>query len=137
MENLKNVDAEEEADSFINKLNNELQGEDLNENMEKKKRDEAAFKEQKNRELKRVQGNDVIEERKDDEDIQNEIKRLQNGEQFDAYTDSIKQRQIIQRDLDQATNNEERDALMKKMEDLDATVRRQLENEQKSADAIL
>lgn len=137
MENLKNVDAEEEADSFINKLNNELQGEDLNENMEKKKRDEAAFKEQKNRELKRVQGNDQLDERKDDEDIQNEIKRLQNGEQFDAYTDSIKQRQIIQRDLDQASNNEERDALMKKMEDLDATVRRQLENEQKSADSIL
>ena len=137
MENLKNVDAEEEADSFINKLNSELQGEDLNENMEKKKRDEAAFKEQKARELKRVQGNDVLEERKDDEDIQNEIKRLQNGEQFDAYTESIKQRQVIQRDLDQATNNEERDALMKKMEDLDATVRRQLENEQKSADAIL
>ena len=44
MENLKNVDAEEEADSFINKLNSELQGEDLNENMEKKKRDEAAFR---------------------------------------------------------------------------------------------
>ena len=105
--------------------------------MEKKKRDEAAFKEQKNRELKRVQGNDQLDERKDDEDIQNEIKRLQNGEQFDAYTDSIKQRQIIQRDLDQASNNEERDALMKKMEDLDATVRRQLENEQKSADSIL
>ena len=105
--------------------------------MEKKKRDEAAFKEQKNRELKRVQGNDQLDERKDDDDIQNEIKRLQNGEQFDAYTESIKQRQVIQRDLDQATNNEERDALMKKMEDLDATVRRQLENEQKSADAIL
>ena len=92
MENLKNVDAEEEADSFINKLNSELQGEDLNENMEKKKRDEAAFRDQKNRELKRVQGNDQLDERKDDEDIQNEIKRLQNGEQFDAYTDSIKQR---------------------------------------------
>ena len=137
MENLKNVDAEDEADSFINKLNSELQGEDLNENMEKKKRDEAAFRDQKNRELKRVQGNDQLDERKDDEDIQNEIKRLQNGEQFDAYTESIKQRQLIQRDLDQATNNEERDALMKKMEDLDATVRRQLENEQKSADAIL
>ena len=137
MENLKNVDAEEEADSFINKLNSELQGEDLNENMEKKKRDEAAFRDQKNRELKRIQGNDQLDERKDDEDIQNEIKRLQNGEQFDAYTESIKQRQIIQRDLDQAKDNSERDALMKQMEDLDATVRRQLENEQKSADAIL
>ena len=137
MENLKNVDAEDEADSFINKLNSELQGEDLNENMEKKKRDEAAFRDQKNRELKRIQGNDQLDERKDDEDIQNEIKRLQNGEQFDAYTESIKQRQIIQRDLDQAKDNSERDALMKKMEDLDATVRRQLENEQKSADAIL
>jgi hypothetical protein len=44
--------------------------------MEKKKRDEAAFKEQKNRELKRVQGDDKIAENKDDEDIQNEIKRL-------------------------------------------------------------
>ena len=44
--------------------------------MEKKKRDEAAFKEQKNRELKRVQGNDQLDERKDDDDIQNEIKRL-------------------------------------------------------------
>ena len=76
MENLKNVDAEEEADSFINKLNSELQGEDLNENMEKKKRDEAAFRDQKNRELKRIQGNDQLDERKDDEDIQNEIKRL-------------------------------------------------------------
>ena len=137
MENLKNVDAEEEADTFINKLNSELRGEDLNENMEKKKRDEAAFRDQKNRELKRIQGNDQLDERKDDEDIQNEIKRLQNGEQFDAYTESIKQRQIIQRDLDQAKDNSERDALMKKMEDLDATVRRQLENEQKSADAIL
>ena len=95
MENLKNVDAEEEAESFIAKLNGELQGEELNENMEKKKRDEAAFREQKVRELKRIQGNDQLQERKDDEEIQNEIKRLQNGEQFDAYTESIKQRQNI------------------------------------------
>ena len=80
MENLKNVDAEEEAESFIAKLNGELQGEELNENMEKKKRDEAAFREQKVRELKRIQGNDQLQERKDDEEIQNEIKRLQNGE---------------------------------------------------------
>jgi len=69
MENLKNVDAEEEAEAFINQLNGELQGEELNENMEKKKRDEAAFREQKVRELKRIQGNDQLEERKDDEEI--------------------------------------------------------------------
>lgn len=80
MENLKNVDAEEEAESFINKLNGELQGEDLNMNMEMKKRNEEAFKQQKVRELQRVQGNDQLQERKDDEEIQNEIKRLQNGE---------------------------------------------------------
>ena len=80
MENLKNVDAEEEAESFIAKLNGELQGEDLNMNMEMKKRNEEAFKQQKVRELQRVQGNDQLQERKDDEEIQNEIKRLQNGE---------------------------------------------------------
>ncbi len=50
-------------------MNGELQGEELNENMEKKKRDEAAFREQKVRELKRIQGNDQLEERKDDEEI--------------------------------------------------------------------
>ena len=44
MENLKNVDAEEEAESFITKLNGELQGEELNMNMEMKKRNEEAFK---------------------------------------------------------------------------------------------
>ena len=80
MENLKNVDAEEEAESFITKLNGELQGEELNMNMEMKKRNEEAFKQQKVRELQRVQGNDQLQERKDDEEIQNEIKRLQNGE---------------------------------------------------------
>jgi len=62
---------------------------------------------------------------------------LEKGEEFDPYKDSVKQRQTIQRDLDNATTNEERDNLMAKMDEVDANVRRQLEEAAKGGDKIL
>ena len=135
-QNLKAADADEGgyATYIATEVNtNEL----LIDEMEQKRRDEEAFSQQHERDQRQLAGENARLARKDDTLIEQEIKKLANGEVFGEFQTHVNERQRLQDEIANAQDDDERARLVAELNQVDENVRRQLAEQQKEQDKAL
>lgn len=94
--------------------------------MEKKRRDEEAFRAQQERLQRKAQGENLRDTVQDDKGIEAEIQKLADGEVYDTFNAHTKERQRLTEEIDNAANEDERARLMAELNNVDERVAKQL-----------
>lgn len=99
--------------------------------MESRRRDEEALRQQHERETRTLQGEAMKEAQAMNADIENEIERLRNYNSYEPFQQLVNERSILQKQVQQATHDDERELLIRQLNEIDEAVKNQLGAEAK------
>lgn len=119
-------------------MRDELTGnEEIQDQIEKKRRDEVSLQMLHEREARKVQGQELKEQMQVDQDIEEEIERLAGVSAFDPYQELVSKRAEMNQRINAAGTEDERNALMKELQDIDRNVKEQLATQARDQDKHL
>ena len=124
---LENLKSTEEEEQLVLKLENEIHMDGmLIDEMEKKRRDEEAFKQQQARIVNKLKADDLLAARNEEKEVAQEIIRLAEGNTFDPYQEAVRERHRLQEEINQAETEDEKQNLLQQLNSVDEKVRAQL-----------
>jgi hypothetical protein len=129
---------DEILDVFSNNLKSKInEGNQLVTEMEKKRRDEEALRQQHEREQRKIQGEAMKESAGMNKDVDDEIDRLNNHNSYEPFQQLVNERSSLQKQLQVVSTDEEKELLLKQLREVDDSVKNQLGKESKDQDAAL
>jgi len=129
-------------DEILNVFSNQLKskindGNQLITEMEKKRRDEETLRQDHERQQRKLQGEAMKDSTVMNKDVDDEIDRLNNFNGYEPFQALINERSSLQKNLQQAGTDEERELMIKQLHEVDDAVKNQLGSEAKDQDAAL
>jgi len=115
-------------DEILNVFSNNLKskindGNQLVVEMEKKRRDEEALRQQHEREQRKVQGEAMKDAATMNKDVDDEIERLQNFNSYEPFQQLVNERSQLQKQLQVVNTDDERNMLLKQLHEVDDSVK--------------
>lgn len=129
-------------DEILNVFSNNLKekiniGNKLVTEMERKRRDEEALRQQHERETRKLQGEAAKETNWQNHIVDDEIERLANYNSFEPFQALVEERSLLQNSMQNANTDEEKALLLRQLQEVDDSVKNQLGKEARDQDAAL
>lgn len=125
-------------DVFSNNLKERINdGNQLVTEMERKRRDEEALRQQHERETRKMQGEAAKDTNWQNHLVEEEIERLANYNSFEPFQALVEERSALQKQVAAAVSDEEKQMLMRQLHEVDESVKNQLGKEARDQDAAL
>jgi len=107
----------------MNKIN---EGNQLVTEMERKRRDEEALRQQHERETRKIQGEAAKDTHWQNHIVDEEIELLANYNSFEPFQALVNERSLLQNSIQAAVSDEEKQLLLKQLTEVDDAVKNQL-----------
>lgn len=136
---LKQADeAAEKYGDYAKELNNRLDGDSaIHHEMERKRREEERLEAVHERERAQAESEATKDIDRDTAEVEAEIKKLSNLSTYQPFQEQVSKRDALQKQINGASSDAEKQALLKQLEEVDAAVKNNLNADAKDQDAKL